>query len=112
MERTGHFVRHSDDWRIWVKIMIKIRKHFYFSGAVQGVGFRYRARYAAESLGLTGWVRNLPDGRVEMEAQGNGAAIERLISELENSRFIRIEDVEEQELACSEEECRFRITGY
>ena len=36
--------------------MEKIRKHFYFSGRVQGVGFRYRSYYIAQSMGLTGWV--------------------------------------------------------
>ena len=48
----------------------KVRKHFYFSGDVQMVGFRYQAKYAADDLGLTGWVCNLCDGRVEMEVQG------------------------------------------
>ena len=47
-----------------------VRKHIYFSGRVQGVGFRYRSYYIAQSLGLTGWVTNLWDGRVEMEVQG------------------------------------------
>lgn len=46
-----------------------IRKHYWFSGRVQGVGFRYRACYIASSLGVTGWVRNNWDDRVEMEAQ-------------------------------------------
>ena len=50
--------------------MEKIRKHFYFSGRVQGVGFRYRSYYIAQSMGLTGWVKNLWDDRVEMEVQG------------------------------------------
>ena len=49
--------------------MEKIRKHFWFSGSVQGVGFRYRAYYIAQSLGVTGWVRNSWDDRVEMEVQ-------------------------------------------
>ena len=40
-----------------------VRKHIYFSGDVQGVGFRYRSCYIAQSLGLTGWVENLWDGR-------------------------------------------------
>ena len=48
-----------------------IRKHYWFSGRVQGVGFRYRACYIASSLGVTGWVRNNWDDRVEMEAQGS-----------------------------------------
>ena len=39
-------------------------------GRVQGVGFRYFARYKAEELDITGWVKNLPDGKVEIEALG------------------------------------------
>ena len=45
-----------------------VRKHIYFSGDVQGVGFRYRSCYIAQSLGLTGWVENLWDGRVDAGA--------------------------------------------
>ena len=48
-----------------------VRKHIYFSGDVQGVGFRFRSYYIAQSLGLTGWVENMWDGRVEMEVQGS-----------------------------------------
>ena len=44
-----------------------VRKHIFFSGDVQGVGFRYRSFYIAQSLGLAGWVENLWDGRVEMD---------------------------------------------
>lgn len=47
-----------------------IRKRIVFHGWVQGVGFRYRARHAAEHLGATGWVRNEYDGSVTMEIQG------------------------------------------
>ncbi len=47
-----------------------IRKHLIFSGRVQGVGFRYRAMNIAQMLGLTGWVKNRWDGKVEMEVQG------------------------------------------
>ena len=54
--------------------MAKIRKHFYFSGRVQGVGFRFQACRIAQGLGLTGYVQNLWDGRVELEAQGGGAS--------------------------------------
>jgi len=46
------------------------RAHVYVSGQVQGVFFRDSARDKAEQLGLTGWVRNLPDGRVEMLFEG------------------------------------------
>lgn len=58
--------------------MAKVRKHIYFSGQVQGVGFRYRATNAARANGLTGWVDNLWDGRVEMEVQGELSQIEEM----------------------------------
>ena len=48
-----------------------VRRHLIFSGDVQGVGFRYHANYISQRLGVTGWVKNLYDGRVEMEAQGS-----------------------------------------
>ena len=52
-------------------------------GKVQGVGFRYFAMQAGRRLGLTGWVRNLPDGRVEAEAQGDERSLKRFVTELE-----------------------------
>ena len=47
-------------------------------GRVQGVGFRYTAREAALDFGVAGWVRNLPDGAVEIVAQGPPAAVARM----------------------------------
>lgn len=78
--------------------MEKVRKHIIFSGRVQGVGFRYTACYLARPLGLTGWVKNLWDGDVEMEVQGDPAAIGRLIQGLESGHFIRIEHMEVEEI--------------
>jgi len=49
-------------------------------GVVQGVGFRYAARDAAGSCGVDGWVRNLPDGSVEIVAQGSADAVARMIA--------------------------------
>jgi acylphosphatase len=49
-----------------------IGRKYVISGRVQGVGFRYHAQRAAQELGVTGWARNLEDGRVEV--QGNGTA--------------------------------------
>ena len=69
-----------------------------FSGEVQGVGFRYRAFVYAQELGLTGWVINLDDGRVEMEVQGERKQLSRLTDRLRESRWIRILDIEEQSI--------------
>lgn len=91
---------------------MKVRKHIYFSGMVQGVGFRYRARYAADGLGLTGWVRNLWDDRVEMEVQGDEAAISKMIAELEGGHFIHIDKMEVEEKPLKEHESSFHVVGY
>ena len=73
---------------------MKVRKHIYFSGRVQGVGFRYSAVYLAKPLDLTGWVKNLWDGRVEMEVQGPEDAIREMLAELRTDTYIRIEHTE------------------
>lgn len=72
----------------------KIRKHIVFYGRVQGVGFRYYAVNKANQLGLTGWVRNLPDGTVEMEVQGEEPLIDQLIIFLQNRTYIWIENLD------------------
>ena len=89
-----------------------LRKHLIFSGRVQGGGFRYQARHLAQSLGLTGWVKNLWDERVEMEVQGEEAQIYRLIEELSRGRFIYIERVESETIPVDYHESSFRVTGY
>lgn len=71
-----------------------IRKHIIFYGSVQGVGFRYYSVNKARQLGLTGWVRNLYDGTVEMEVQGEEQAIDELIMFLDRQRYIRIEKMD------------------
>ena len=87
--------------------MAKVRKHIYFSGQVQGVGFRFRATNAARANDLTGWVDNLWDGRVEMEVQGELSGIERMIQEIEMGSFIRIEDYQVENLPLEEGEWGF-----
>lgn len=71
----------------------KVRKHIIFYGSVQGVGFRWRARYAAEQYGVTGWVRNLYDGSVEMEAEGSERDIDNMIQAVWSGSFIDIADM-------------------
>jgi acylphosphatase len=57
----------------------KVRAHIYVSGRVQGVYYRKNARRSALSLGLTGWVRNLPDRRVEAVAEGERDQVEEFL---------------------------------
>ena len=71
-----------------------IRKHIIFTGSVQGVGFRYRARHAAELYGCTGWVRNEYDGSVVRGIQGTKEQIDRVILAVERGTFVRIENME------------------
>jgi acylphosphatase len=56
-----------------------VRAHLWVSGRVQGVGFRFFVQRQAASLGLAGCVRNLADGRVEIQAEGPAGAVERLV---------------------------------
>lgn len=58
------------------------RRRFVVSGRVQGVGFRWFVRETGESLGLSGWVRNRPDGAVEAEAEGRSAALAQFAQRL------------------------------
>ena len=80
-----------------------VRKHIFFSGDVQGVGFRYRSFYIAQSLGLTGWVENLWDGRVEMEVQGSEASIREMLARIQQQRWINVTNMEFTEIPCEEE---------
>ncbi|MBR6385776.1 MAG: acylphosphatase [Ruminococcus sp.] len=74
--------------------MEKIRRHIIFHGEVQGVGFRFRAYHSANLYGVTGWVRNCPDGSVEMEAEGYPKDINAIIENVKNSSFADIYDIE------------------
>ena len=74
-------------------------------GRVQGVGFRYFAEHAAHALGLSGWVRNLDDGDVEVYAVGNAAQLSELAGMLwKGPRWAEVRGVDESEAAV--EDCR------
>lgn len=75
--------------------------HVYYSGKVQGVGFRYKAVDLAESLGVTGWVKNLRDGRVEIVAEAEDALLREFLDKLKKffGDYIREADIEWQTAA-------------
>lgn len=61
------------------------RVHIFFSGSVQGVGFRYTARRVAENLGVVGWVKNCYDGRVELVAEAEEQTLQQLLADLDRA---------------------------
>lgn len=71
------------------------RIHLLIAGRVQGVFFRNSTQTEAQRLGLVGWVRNLPDGRVEVTAEGEDDAIDKLIAWAhQGPTFARVDEVE------------------
>ena len=84
------------------------RKHIIFYGWVQSVGFRYRARHAAELYGCTGWVHNEYDESVSMEIQGTEEAIDQVVLAIEAGRYIRIKKITVKTLPVEPEERGFR----
>jgi acylphosphatase len=73
-------------------------------GRVQGVGFRYAVLSEARSLGLTGWVENLPDGSVHVEAEGAPEVLDRLEDFLRDGpRPARVDQVASERLEASGE---------
>lgn len=85
-----------------------IRKHILFYGSVQGVGFRWRAKNAAEHFSCTGWVRNEWDGSVSMEIQGTEEAIESVILAIEKGTFVHIDNMDMKDIPVVDGEYGFR----
>jgi len=92
----------SDDYTV-------IRKTFRFTGDVQGVGFRYRARYAASGCCVTGWVKNEWDGSVVMEAQGTNKQINEMLKMINSGSYIRIEMMDYHEIPLRDDERGFEV---
>ncbi len=71
------------------------RVHLYIAGKVQGVFFRANTKEKAEEFGLTGWVKNLPNGKVEAVFEGNAEKIEKMINYLKFSPGLSaVKDIE------------------
>jgi acylphosphatase len=86
------------------------RVHAVVRGVVQGVGYRASMLAEATRLGLTGWVRNLPDGSVELEAEGTTAAVDALLAWCARGPWgARVDGVESVEVAPSGAERRFEV---
>ena len=86
-----------------------IRRVLHFSGHVQGVGFRMESYTVASSLPLTGFVRNLDDGRVELVAEGQPAALDECERRLTASMGSYIESIERTDGVCTGDFDRFTI---
>lgn len=88
------------------------RKHVFISGRVQGVYFREYTRREAERLGVKGWVRNLPDGRVEAVFEGPDDVLDKIISWChQGSPGASVTKVEVIDEATEQQFNDFRITG-
>ena len=87
-------------------------RRYFISGSVQGVGFRYFAQRAAQDLGISGYVRNLRDGRVEVYAIGAEEKLSRLKAMLESGpSFSSVGEIREELVAVDTEfENKFVIT--
>src|SRR6478672_6573380 len=89
----------------------KEARRWFVRGRVQGVGFRYFARNAGLGLGLTGYTRNLDDGRVEVYAAGSREQLSELAAMLHRGpRWADVRGVDEQEAAV-ETHSSFEIDG-
>ena len=89
--------------------MAEVRRRLDFRGRVQGVGFRYKAKYLAKSMGLTGWVRNEMDGTVTLEIQGRPQLVDKLLQGLNHDSFIEIDWVDGKDIPVEEEEKSFKV---
>ncbi|KPK36599.1 MAG: hypothetical protein AMJ65_16010 [Phycisphaerae bacterium SG8_4] len=87
-----------------------VARHIIFSGTVQGVGFRFTAHRMAARHQLTGYVRNLSDGTVEMLAQGSAGDIEDCIRDIQQSLIGHIREIKTEEAPPNPRYADFRIT--
>lgn len=87
-----------------------IAKQYLFSGRVQGVGFRYSTKRLAMGFDVIGWVRNLDDGRVELQVMGDEDEVAAFVEEIHDSPLGRhIQEQEERRIAPLAEVSGFSI---
>ena len=79
-------------------------------GRVQGVGYRYFVKEAARKMSVTGWVRNLPGGDVEAEAQGDEKTLKQFVKELkEGHSWARVDSIQSEKLPEKPGESAFEV---
>ena len=89
---------------------MRVARHYMISGDVQGVGYRFFAQRVAARHQVVGYVRNLPDGRVEVHAEGTPESIEGFKHDIAaGPQFSRVEQVEEVSVEPTGRYTTFRI---
>lgn len=89
-----------------------VRRRVVVHGQVQGVGFRWNARTEATRLGVSGWVRNLPDGSVEAEIEGDRTSVDDMVEWLRRGPpFAEVSDVDVAEIDPTGSNGSFEIRG-
>ena len=88
---------------------LPVRYHLRFFGQVQGVGFRIEAYQMAMKLGVTGWIRNNPDGTVEGAFQGEKNRVDFLLEHMVNLSRASVERVEKEVIELVLEEDTFKM---
>ena len=87
-----------------------VRYYIIVEGRVQDVGFRYFCQMNATNLNLTGWVRNMDNGMVEMEVQGDEKIIIKFINTINKGNFfIRIDSLSKKQIDLVFNESKFKI---
>jgi len=93
-----------------VKLEHGVRKAGRAEGRVQGVGFRFFVQSNAKAMGITGWVKNMSDGSVTMELQGESEIVERLIAKIKRgNEWIKVTNYTAEDLPIVEGENTFAI---
>lgn len=83
--------------------------HVVYSGLIQGVGFRFTARAVANKYKVKGWVKNLPDGRVEIEAKADPKNLQAFLEDLGTQFSMNITEREIEDLLPAGEDTDFRV---
>ena len=79
-----------------------LAKQIFYHGHVQGVGFRYSVKQIAKGFAVTGWIRNLPDGRVELQVGGEASELNAFLEAIAESELrAHIKETQEALLAAA-----------